>query len=76
MSKICLITGANAMDSKELTHIHLSRGNSVILTYRRTTTFDVENIRKTNINNAIDKNLYTNFILAPYYSKFYHVSFI
>lgn len=43
--RIVLVTGANAMDSKELTHIHLSRGNTVILTYRRSTTLNLQDIR-------------------------------
>lgn len=40
-----LITGANAMDSKELTHILLRRGARVILTYRRNTCLETSTIR-------------------------------
>lgn len=57
MSKVCLITGANAMDSKELSHILLSRGYKVILTYRRNSSLNLENIKslflkELNLNNG------------------------
>ncbi len=45
MNRINLITGANSMDSKELTHILLARGDTVILTYRRNSLFNVDTIR-------------------------------
>lgn len=43
--KNIIVTGANSMDSKELTHILLARGHRVILTYRRNTSQDLEVIR-------------------------------
>ena len=46
MNKNILITGANAMDTKELTHILLSRGDRVILTYRRNSLLDLVQIRR------------------------------
>ncbi len=39
-NNIALITGANGMDAKTLTHFLLKRGYKVILTYRRNTYFD------------------------------------
>lgn len=43
--KTYLITGANAMDSKELTHILLKRGARVVLTFRRNTLLELDRIR-------------------------------
>jgi len=40
MNNIALITGSNGMDAKTLTHLLLSKGYKVILTYRRNTFFD------------------------------------
>lgn len=45
MNNIALITGANGMDCKTLTHLLLSKGYKVILTYRRNSFFDEENIK-------------------------------
>lgn len=42
---IALITGANSMDAKTLTHLLLSKGYKVILTYRRNSYFDEQNIK-------------------------------
>ena len=41
-----LITGANGMDAKTLTHFLLNKGYKVILTYRRNSYFDEANIKK------------------------------
>ncbi len=41
MNNIAVITGANGMDAKTLTHFLLKKGYKVILTYRRNTYFDV-----------------------------------
>ncbi len=48
--KIALITGANGMDSKTLTHILLSKGYHVILTYRRNSLFGEHEILPLYIN--------------------------
>ena len=45
MNNIALITGANGMDAKTLTHLLLSKNYRVILTYRRNTWFDEEKIK-------------------------------
>ena len=45
-NNIALITGANSMDSKTLTHLLLSKNYKVILTYRRNSFFDEQNLRK------------------------------
>jgi GDPmannose 4,6-dehydratase len=45
MNNIALITGANGMDAKTLTHFLLSKNYKVILTYRRNTFFDEEKIK-------------------------------
>ena len=45
MNNIALITGSNGMDAKTLTHLLLSKGYKVILTYRRNSFFDEENLR-------------------------------
>jgi GDPmannose 4,6-dehydratase len=45
MNNIALITGANGMDAKTLTHLLLSKNYKVILTYRRNSFFDEEKIR-------------------------------
>ena len=45
MRKIAVITGANAMDSKSLTHFLLKKDYKVILTYRRNTFFDEAGMR-------------------------------
>lgn len=45
MNKIAVITGANSMDGKTLTHLLLSKDYTVILTYRRNTLYNEENIR-------------------------------
>lgn len=45
MNNIALITGANGMDAKTLTHFLLSKNYKVILTYRRNTYFDEERIK-------------------------------
>lgn len=45
-NNIALITGANGMDAKTLTHLLLNKGYKVILTYRRNSFFDEENIKK------------------------------
>ena len=45
MNNIALITGANGMDAKTLTHLLLSKNYKVILTYRRNTYFDEEKIK-------------------------------
>lgn len=45
MNKIALITGANGMDAKTLTHLLLSKKYKVILTHRRNTWFDEESIK-------------------------------
>lgn len=45
MNNIAVITGANGMDAKTLTHILLSKGYKVILTYRRNTFFDEQRIK-------------------------------
>ena len=46
MNNIALITGANGMDAKTLTHLLLSKGYLVILTYRRNSYFDENNIKQ------------------------------
>lgn len=46
MNNIALITGANGMDAKTLTHLLLSKEYKVILTYRRNSYFDVDNIKR------------------------------
>ena len=45
MNNIALITGANGMDAKTLTHFLLSKNYRVILTYRRNTWFDEQNLK-------------------------------
>ena len=45
MNNIALITGANSMDAKTLTHLLLKKGYRVILTYRRNTWFDEGKIK-------------------------------
>ena len=45
MNNIALISGCNGMDAKSLTHFLLSKGYKVILTYRRNSYFDEENIK-------------------------------
>ena len=44
-NNIALITGANGMDAKTLTHLLLSKNYKVILTYRRNTWYDEYNLR-------------------------------
>lgn len=44
-NNIAVITGANGMDAKTLTHLLLSKNYKVILTYRRNTWYDEENLR-------------------------------
>lgn len=44
-NNIALITGSNGMDAKTLTHLLLSKGYKVILTYRRNTFFDESKIK-------------------------------
>ena len=44
-NNIAVITGANGMDSKTLTHLLLSKNYKVVLTYRRNTYFDEEKIK-------------------------------
>jgi GDPmannose 4,6-dehydratase len=46
MNNIALITGANGMDSKTLTHLLLSKGYKVILTYRRNSFYDEDKIKQ------------------------------
>lgn len=46
MQKTALITGANGMDAKTLTHFLLRKGYKVILTHRRNTFFDQETFSK------------------------------
>lgn len=53
MNKIALITGANGMDAKTLTHFLLSKGYNIILTYRRTATIDIEKVRELFIDDLI-----------------------
>lgn len=45
MNNIALITGANGMDAKTLTHLLLSKNYRVILTYRRNSYFDESRIK-------------------------------
>ena len=45
MNNIALVTGANGMDAKTLTHLLLSKNYKVILTYRRNTYFDEDKIK-------------------------------
>ena len=45
MNNIALITGANGMDAKTLTHLLLSKNYKVILTYRRNSFWDEQKIR-------------------------------
>lgn len=45
MNNIALITGANGMDAKTLTHLLLSKNYKVILTYRRNSFFDEAQIK-------------------------------
>jgi GDPmannose 4,6-dehydratase len=52
---IALITGANGMDCKTLTHFLLNKGYRVILTYRRNSFFD-----ETNIKNIFKNDLLKN----------------
>lgn len=52
--KIAVITGANGMDAKTLTHLLLSKNYKVILTYRRNTYFDEDKI-KSIFNNDLQK---------------------
>ena len=42
---IALVTGANGMDAKTLTHLLLSKNYKVILTYRRNTYFDADKVK-------------------------------
>src|SRR5882724_3637963 len=44
-NNIAVITGANSMDSKTLTHFLLKKGYKVILTYRRNTFFTEDKIK-------------------------------
>jgi len=44
-NNIAVITGANGMDAKTLTHLLLSKNYKVILTYRRNTYFDEPKIK-------------------------------
>ena len=55
MNNIAVITGANGMDAKTLTHLLLSKGYKVILTYRRNSFFDKENIKKI-FHDDLEKN--------------------
>ena len=45
MNRIAVITGAGGMDAKTLTHILLSKNYHVVLTYRRNTQLNINNIR-------------------------------
>lgn len=45
MNKIALITGATSMDGRTMTHFLLERGYQVILTYRRTATINLDQIK-------------------------------
>lgn len=45
MNKIALITGANGMDAKTLTHFLLKKDYKVILTFRRSTFYNEEKIK-------------------------------
>ena len=51
---IALITGANGMDAKTLTHFLLSKGYKVILTYRRNSYFDENTIKKLFFQDLVD----------------------
>jgi len=53
-NNITLITGANGMDSKTLTHLLLSKNYKVILTYRRNSYFD-EGIIKNHFKEDLEK---------------------
>ena len=55
MNNIAVITGSNGMDAKTLTHLLLSKGYKVILTYRRNSFFTEEKI-KANFISDLDKN--------------------
>ena len=44
-NNIAVITGTNGMDAKTLTHLLLSKNYKVVLTYRRNTYFDEDNIK-------------------------------
>lgn len=46
MVKLALITGAGSMDSKSLTHLLLSKNYHVVLTYRRNSYFNLNDIKK------------------------------
>ena len=43
---IAIVTGANGMDAKTITHFLLNKGYKVILTYRRYFYFDEEKIKQ------------------------------
>lgn len=43
--RVAIITGMNGMDAKTLTHFLLKKGYKVILTYRRNTSQDINNIK-------------------------------
>jgi len=47
MNNIAVITGANGMDAKTLTHLLLSKNYKVILTYRRNSFFTEETLKST-----------------------------
>lgn len=55
MNNIALITGSNGMDAKTLTHLLLSKGYKVILTYRRNSFFTEDKI-KANFLPDLEKN--------------------
>lgn len=55
MNNIALITGSNGMDAKTLTHFLLNKGYKVILTYRRNSFWDAQNI-KSLFKDDLEKN--------------------
>ena len=52
-NKVALITGATSMDGRTLTHILISMGYKVILTYRRTANLDLEDTKKLFIDDLV-----------------------
>lgn len=57
MNNIALITGANGMDAKTLTHFLLKKGYKVVLTYRRNSFWDEEHIKQSFADDLISNPL-------------------
>ena len=61
-NNIAVITGANGMDAKTLTHFLLNKGYKVILTYRRNTFFTEEKIKSLFVKDLLNNPLSSLFL--------------